>query len=283
MNALSSPAPALPARPLPRAALWAFPLALSALVLLGWWGPRLWYSHRATDRPVVWFVESTNLPGWKFTPQSVDKSAEALLAADALFYGQFENQEGRPVRLFTARRFVENPYEVGLFVHTPDRCWTEAGWRIEPVEPSFVELRLGDVPIGAERRLFLHPSGARELVYFFGLVAGQDLPYRLDHNLGVGLRYRRAELADKTGGTLRAVDDLLWVRVWESFKSRRQLFGPKEFVRISTPVISGDLGRADELLRSALPQVLHSVPADSAPGPRPSSAPSPSPSPASRG
>ncbi|MDH7504411.1 MAG: hypothetical protein QHJ82_17085, partial [Verrucomicrobiota bacterium] len=54
-------------------------------------------------------------------------------------------------------------------------------------------------------------------------------------------------------------DRLLWQRVWESFVSRRQLFGPKMFVRISTRLESDDTRAADELLVKMLSEWLRSV------------------------
>ncbi len=249
----------------------SFAAALSVLVLACWFFPRVWYTRQASDQPSIWLGEVTNAPGWSFTPGSVDKSAEAQLAADAIFYGEFARGASDTVRLFTARRYQENPNEIGLFVHTPDRCWTEAGWRIEPDEAETAAFAVGGLPFTAERRVFVHPAAGRELVYFFGLVGGQTLPYRLDHNLGVGRRFRRAELAEKTGGALRARDDLFWQRLWDSFQARRRLFGSKELVRISTPVLGGDLTRADALLKEALATLL--VPQDA----RSATAPSPPP------
>jgi hypothetical protein len=233
-----------------------FSLGLTAALLALWVLPHLWYTRTAAEQRPVWLAEATNAPGWRLTIQPVDKSAEAVLAADALFLGEFSRSDGATVRLFTARRFQENPNEIGLFVHTPDRCWTEAGWRIEPVELDFVEVPTGSGMVGVERRLFVHSSGVRELVYFFGRVGGQLLPYRLDHNLGVGQRLRGTAPADRSGTALRATDNVLWTRVWESFWSRRQLLGPKEFIRISTAVLGGDVARADDLLREGMVQLL---------------------------
>lgn len=261
----STTAPA-PAPPVPSPAPAGLPIgtrvllvALSLVVIACCSLPYTWYTRADTNQPFVWVMEVTNAPGWKFTSQSVDKSAESILAADALLYGEFVQADGRAVRLFTAKRFEENPNAIGLFVHTPDRCWTESGWRIEPVYPDFLETDAGGVRVGIERRLFVHPQGGRELVYFFGLLGGQALPYRLDHNLGVGQRLRGPGTPD--GGTaLRASDKVLWRRVWDSFLSRRRLYGPKEFVRLSTSVTGADLTSGDEILRQALGTLLAARP-----------------------
>jgi hypothetical protein len=266
MNRNPDPDPAGPAaaaRPQPRAPVLprralVFAGALTLILAAFWVLPRVWYTARPSDGPTVWLAEVTNAPGWTFTPQAIGESAESVLAADALFYGEYSRPSGELIRLFTAKRFRENPHEIGLFVHTPDRCWTEAGWRIQPVAPDLVTVNLGRLEIPVERRLFTHSSGGNELVYFFGLVGGRPLPYRLDHNLGVGQRLRLAGAdGDAAAGTrLRATDNVLWTRVWESFWSRRPLLGPKEFVRISTPVFGNDIGRADALLQGALDEVI---------------------------
>jgi hypothetical protein len=47
-------------------------------------------------------------------------------------------------------------------------------------------------------------------------------------------------------------DSLLWRRVLESFLSRRPLLGPKQFLRISTP-LDGAEADADQRLRQFLP------------------------------
>lgn len=232
-------------------------MVLALLVAGCWVFPRFWYTRAEEGQSMVWYVAKTNVPGWRFESQDVDKSAEARLAADSVTFGEYRRDEGGGVvRLFTARRFTERSEEIGLFVHTPDRCWTESGWKIEPVDGDYREVELGGGRYGVERRLFTHPAGVRELVYFFGLVGGQPLPYRLDHNLGVGQRFRRQELADRSGTGLRAADRVLWRRVWDSFSNRRQLLGPKEFVRISTPVVGGSLEGPDALLQEALTALL---------------------------
>lgn len=246
---MSEPASRLPRR------TWALVVALSALVVACWLFPKMWYTRASSDRPAAWLEEQTNAPGWQFRSLPLDKSAEAVLAADSLFYGEFTGTGGEMVRLFAAKRFVENPHEIGLFVHTPDRCWTEAGWKLEPVTPDLVETELHGMRVPVERRIF-STRGQRELVYFWGLVGGQPLPYRLDHNLSVGSRFHRENLAEKTGTGLRATDDRFWTRVWESFTSRRQLLGPKQFLRISTPVVADDLTEADARLQRALPALL---------------------------
>jgi hypothetical protein len=208
-----------------------------------------------------WLTAQTNVVGWTFQDIPVSKSAEAVLVADRLINGEFKASTGAVVRVFSAKRYSESQNEVGLFVHTPDRCWTESGWQMEPTQLEFRELSVHGVPIAFERRIFDN-GPQRELVYFAGLVGGQPLPYRLDHNLSVGMKHALHTAKDETGTTLRASDQRFWERIWESFASRRPLIGPKQFLRISTTVSGSDLGSADALLEDFLPRWLELVPYD---------------------
>lgn len=231
--------------------LRSYLLSATITVLVGvlWIFPRFWYTQSAPEAAQVWLRGTTNIDGWTYRSVPVNESAERTLVADALVNGDFTNSRGQIVRVFSANRFVEKENEIGLFVHTPDRCWTEAGWKIDPLPPEQAAIDVAGLHLNCERRVFV-AGDQRELVYFFGLVGGRPLPYRLDHNLSVGMRYavRDSENRER-GASLRASDSLLWERVWDSFWSRRPLLGPKQFIRISTPVRSEDYAAADRRLR----------------------------------
>lgn len=229
-------------------------LILSSLVVALFLFPRVWYTKTDGGQVVQWLLEQTNAPGWRFEPISVDASAEKLLVADKLMNGAFKREGGggEVIRVFGARRFKEDPKEIGLFVHTPDRCWVQAGWGLGQVDPDHVEVEVHGRRILFERRIFSVP-GQRELVYFAGLVAGQTLPYRLDHNYSVSRRVVEAGKTNRRMGASRWNDSLLWRRLWESFASRRPLLGPKQFLRISTAIDGENVEVADARLREMLP------------------------------
>lgn len=227
-------------------------------LLLLWGFPPVWYTQSTPGQNFFWLVERTNIANWTYREVPVGESAEAVLVADRLVNGEFTGPAGRQVRVFSANRYQEKRNEIGLFVHTPDRCWTQAGWKFGECTPETVEVDLHGAPLLFERRVF-EGGGQRELVYFAGLAAGQSLPYRLDHNFSVGARHA-ATLGNQPGGTtLRATDSRLWTRVWDSFRHRRELFGPKQFLRISTSLAAGGEKAADELLQSFLRQWLESA------------------------
>jgi hypothetical protein len=227
------------------------PTLLALAVVLCWVFPRFWYSSPDPQRGLFWLAEQEEIPGWTFREMPVSESAERALVADRLVAGEFTRTNGSPVRVFSAKRYVEKENEIGLFVHTPDRCWTEAGWKLEVSQPEVVQLKVQGLAMCFERRIFT-AGNQRELVYFGGIVGGQPLPFRLDHNLSVGVRYSLRRSADRTGTTLRASDAKLWTRTWDSFRSRSPLMGPKQFIRVSTPIHGNDLWLADRTLEDFL-------------------------------
>lgn len=241
---------------------WISVLLLSLLVAGLWAFPGVYYSKADPDSPRLWLVGRTNIAGWVFEPIPVGDSAERLLVADETFNGQFSREDGTvPVGAFSAKRFGVKPNEIGLFIHTPDRCWTMGGWEFEPVAQDHLELEVHGLKILFERRVFV-AGRQRELVYFGGLVGGQPLPYRLDHNLSVGAIWASgaSEAKSSAGFLRRSIDVRLWTRVWDAFLSRRQTMGPKQFIRISTSVSNLDLESGDRLLQSFLREWLTPVP-----------------------
>jgi hypothetical protein len=233
------------------------PLALTAAVAGLWAFPRVWYTQRSSEQ-VHWFFERESVEGWTYRDEPVGKAAENVLVGDRMVNGEFISQDGRMVRVFSAKRYEEKANEIGLFMHTPDRCWTQIGWRVEENLPEMIEVMVHGVTLPVERRIFVHQNH-RELVYFAGLVGGEPLPYRLDHHLSVAKRYQVRNLrGDGASAGLRASDSQFWSRLWDSFTNRRELLGPKHFVRISTP-LGADVAAADRRLREFLPQWLAPV------------------------
>lgn len=229
------------------------------LLVGGLWAfPGLYYTRTDPANEQVWLVGQTNLTDWAFEELPVSESAERLLVADETLNAQFVSEDGRTmVRAFSAKRFGAKPNDIGLFIHTPDRCWTMAGWKPTPAAPDHLNLEVHGLKMVFERRVFAI-QGHRELVYFGGLVGGQPLPYRLDHNFSVGAIWAAGESEAKGGrGFARRASDMrLWSRVWDAFLSRRRVMGPKQFIRVSTGVADADFERGDRVLQSFLTQWL---------------------------
>lgn len=221
-------------------------LALGVLLL--WQFPTFWYAEKE-GTIYQWFGLNEEIPEWEFNPSPVGDAAEAVLKADQMDNGFYQQEGGAIVRTFSAKRFEEKENAVGLFSHTPDRCWTNTGMVIEDAEPYFIEVEISGIKMIMERRVF---SGGRydELVYFGALVGGEALPYRMDQYLGSGRR-RKGAGGDTAGSVDRLFNSRVWTWAFESFAKRARLAGPQQLIRVSTPVVQS-IKTADERLLNFL-------------------------------
>src|SRR5213592_1865095 len=127
--------------------------------------PSFWYSKTDSLQGYFWLAEQNPMTDWHYVELPLSQAAEAVLAADKILNGEFENDRREVVRVFSAKRYSDQESEFDMFSHTPDRCWTSVGWKLEAATPEFVELTLHGIRLKLERRIFA--SGThRELVYF---------------------------------------------------------------------------------------------------------------------
>ena len=233
--------------------------ALSLLVASLWTFPVFWYRPPDPNRAgFFWLNELTEIPGWKFDAVPVGKAAEAVLVADRLFNGDFSRADGTVIQAYGAKRYLEKENEIGLFSHTPDRCWTAVGWMMVPATPDHLEIEIHGLRFLFERRIF-SSRGKRQLVYFGAVVGGKPLPYRLDQYKSAASNQSYAGKGD-TATTWRRLGQLrLWSWAWESFVNRTPLSGPQQFIRISTRIQGDDVKAADAMLTQFLPQWLRPV------------------------
>jgi hypothetical protein len=217
--------------------------------------PRFWYTRTKTDQGYFWLEEREQVQGWQFQTQPVSEAAESVLAANKIVNGEFHNAGGAVVRVFSAKRYARNESESDMFSHTPDRCWTSVGWKAQVAAPEFVETHIHGLATTFERRIFVN-GPHRELVYFGALVGGQPLPYRLDQYLSIGRRRGEKPPAGIFGKMLGAIDAQFFLWPWKAFVNRRPLSGPKQFIRISTPIHGEDIATADATLTDFLPAWL---------------------------
>jgi hypothetical protein len=83
-------------------------------------------------------------------------------------------------------------------------------------------------------------------------VGGQPVPYRLDHNLSVGMKRALRVAAGQAESGVRAADTRFWGRIWRGFVERNPLLGPKQFIRVSVSSSGEDLAEGDRLLQDFL-------------------------------
>jgi len=235
--------------------------AVVALILFSgvigtlWAFPSFWYANRRTNADYAWFAEQTQIAGWEHRKVPIGKSAEAILVADRIVNGEFSQPDGRNVLVYSAKRYLEKENEIGLFSHTPDRCWTATGWKIDPAEPSFIKVPVDGIEILFERRIFV-AGMQRQLVYFGALVGGKPLPYRIDQYLVASTKRKDGVRGDSEGTWQRLKQPRLWSWAWDSFINRTPLSGPQQFFRVSTPIRGSNVAEADDLLMQFLPQWL---------------------------
>ena len=153
--------------------------------------------------------------------------------------------------MYSAKRYLGKENEIGLFSHTPDRCWTATGWKVVPTQKSFVEFSVHDVPMLFERRIFSNGK-YDELVYFGALVGGRPLPYRLDQYHSFAEEAGSEDGGQGNSALSRLAQTRVWGWAFESFSSRTPLAGPQQFIRISTAIHGENQERADLALQSFL-------------------------------
>lgn len=227
------------------------------LVLFLWGGPALWYS-RPPDG-VAWPLElRPRLDGWHYEPGNISDAEGRALLADHVETGTYQRQGQVPLRWFAANRGFATVNEIGLFAHTPDRCWTQSGWTLESSLPETKMIHHQGKQWQLERRLF-RLGNHLELVYFGGLIQGQPPRFRLDHNLSVAQRKQNKGLNMSTELQLRLTDGRLWGRVADAFRSRTPLSGSRTFFRVSVPVAPGAVQEGDALIESVLSEWLNSA------------------------
>lgn len=228
-------------------------VCLTAVVVGLWLFPGIWYRDPQPGGDYHWFAEQTSLSGWTYQEVPLSAAAEAVIQADAVASGVFRAHGQGEVQVYSAKRYQKKENEIGLFSHTPDRCWTAVGWTIEPAAPDSLELDVHGVRLLLERRVFFHGTH-RVLVYFGAIVGGKPLPYRLDqyHSAAIAPSGASAQI---NSAWRRLAQWRLWEWAWDSFRQRTPLAGPQQFLRLSTPA-AGDLKEADRRLQEFLPQWL---------------------------
>jgi hypothetical protein len=236
--------------------LLVVPISVALLIAALWFMPYWWYAENHIGPDFKWFGENTNLPAWSYTPVSVGNSAEVVLAADQIINGDFVRPDGARVNGYSAKRYWKKENEIGLFSHTPDRCWTIVGWKIEPTEPDCFALSLHGVPMQFERRIFSF-GNRKELVYFSALVGGKALPYRIDQYYRAARQKTTESQGDAESTLLRLKQGRLWGWAWESFVGRTPLSGPQQFIRISTTLNGTTEAEAEKRLQEVLPLWLN--------------------------
>jgi hypothetical protein len=108
--------------------------------------------------------------------EAVATSAAEVLRYDEVFHREYRSREAT----FTIYAAFWSPGKMPVQLvasHTPDRCWTEAGWRCT-AQAHAVHLTVGaDRLRPAESREFVGPDGKMQHVLYWHLVGGALYDY----------------------------------------------------------------------------------------------------------
>jgi hypothetical protein len=159
-------------------------------------------------------VVSTGGDSWSSKPIPVGPTEGATAAAavvlnyDDVFYRQYSSSRGTFALYAAFWSPGKMPTQL-VASHTPDRCWSEAGWNCTIVShavPVPAHTRLTP----AESRTFVTPAGGRQHVVYWHLVGGKLYDY--------GARFNRVPSAwrwcrDALGQVFRAPPEQYFIRL----------------------------------------------------------------------
>lgn len=193
--------------------------------------PSLWYNNKyPVGNKVDLNMFQRDIKGWTFKSVDIEDAIEKLIKSDKIVNGMYTNYEKHmEINLFVTEKISNdlNDFPECILSHTPDRCWPSVGWKVEEAVPNLTVIEFEDHSIIFERRIFSY-NGIRQLVYFTGLLNGQQLPFRLNHNYK---NYRN--------DIYKIFNEDVMQRLTQTFKSRLTLKGKKNFIRFSTEINYG--------------------------------------------
>ena len=109
--------------------------------------------------------------------EAVDDAVEKILNYDAVLYREF-NRGGESFGVYVAYWGAGKMPTRLVASHTPDRCWTENGWRCTAMKFKQPEIFEGAVLQPAEWRVFEPPLGGQlTYVLYWHLVEGHAYDY----------------------------------------------------------------------------------------------------------
>lgn len=167
------------------------------------------------------------------------------------------------ITIFLATWSAESKKPLLMLGHTPDICWTGAGWKpIDLGQPSQVLIEL-PIPEGRRQRSevgdqsrslpsVLRPPSSRPVPFSFRAF---EAPDRNRRELAVWcmlvggqpLGSTAPENGQNTSHSLRAIRRNMATQFWDATKNRLPVRGAKQFARYSAPIL-GDLAETLELL-----------------------------------
>jgi hypothetical protein len=217
---------------------------LNVLFVLGVCASWAWF-HVAPTKPKdrYHFTIRTNTPGWQYEPVPLSNEVTKILATTNLLNGILHGPQGERIAVFLGEWKADRAQELSVVAHTPDICWTRAGWTPTPSPlGTSIELAFREATIPFEVRTFRPPDGGpEELTLWCTLVNG--CPY--------------TETGPLPPAVLNATDNQLQVdtssrrllrsHLLNALKSRFSATGEKQFIRFSTKIIKNSVAEIEIL------------------------------------
>jgi Protein of unknown function (DUF3485) len=203
-----------------------------ATAIVGAWS---WFHLApAKSTPRYHLSIQTNIPGWNFEPIPLSQEAVKTLATPNIFNGVYQNQSGERFNVFWADWSAENPREMDVLVHTPDICWTSAGWKEVPSElADSTSIKIGKNPIPFQLRTFVSPSREeQELCIWVTMINGKPFLDQYRFNIPA------AATMDFRLGAAAVARQLNLGYFHHTILDRSPASNRKQFIRVSTAATS---------------------------------------------
>ena len=212
------------------------PMGLFGLAVLGTW---IWVNSRIrpSENP-LFFTGCTAMPGYQFQAVPLGEQVAKILATTRLLNGHFFDSRSNRISVFQAEWKAGVVNDDRVLGHTPELCWVGAGFRtIHLGEPSRVFVELAGHRVPFECRILTHPGlPIPEITLWAACIDGQWGDYSLGPSADIGkpdttlLSYMR-DVGRTLSTRLAALRRLVL--------QPGAVSGPKQFVRLSSPVTDG--------------------------------------------
>jgi len=197
--------------------------------------PWLWIQSRTLLPEDQFFLSvGHEIPGWRFSPVTLDTQTKKTLGASRLFNGHFLDARSNRVSVFAAD-WQRGKGDLDSLGHTPEKCWVGTGFKIVPFGgPSQLFISFGGRQIPFQCRVLKHPDlAAPEITLWVACIDGQcdEIPYQppllpIENSYTLRAQYL----------TLLAAYKNRWAFLSDPLVFRSNPAARKQFIRLSAPM-----------------------------------------------
>lgn len=221
-------------------------IGIFAVCIVGTW---LWFNAFVEKKQTLRRISlATHVNGYAFTAKPLSKTEETVLVTTNYINGVFGGSGivASPEVMAFLANWDGGDESLKVLVHSPDICWSGAGWRaVNLGQPRQLEIPVKTDPAGQsstpllfECRVMEAPNGHRELVIWSALVGGENLAQTHWFSPENNVKERGGDRENKAA-SMAASRRLRAGYFVTQVLNRESIRGPKQFVRLSTPVSGG--------------------------------------------